>query len=166
MPVNHEPIEPRLQNYSSNSFTAGCIAGMVGCIVGHPFDTMKLIQQTNIERMSVGAGYQKLRSMGGAAALWRGIGPALTVQVITSGFLFGTQTSILDRVTESLGELQWLAAGIRREEAIDSKYRLQQAMSISTVTCATISGFLTGGLLAPIVCPLEGFKCRAQIATN
>jgi hypothetical protein len=147
-------------NSTTNSFVGGCVAGVVGCLVGHPFDTMKLIQQTsNQGRLSVREGYKKLtRTMGGHRALWRGLGPALTVQVITSGFLFGTQ----NLVTSSVGGIEWLFSGIK-EEAIDSEYRLQQAMSVSTVTCATVSGFLTGGLLSPVVCPLEGLKCRAQV---
>ena len=146
----------------ANSFFAGCSAGVVGCIVGHPFDTVKLVQQT---RKGVGLfqGLGKLISAGGHWALWRGMGPALAVQVITSGFLFGTQTTISDQVSKSFGQWKWLTRGISSEEgAIDSEYKLQQAMSVSSVPCATISGFLTGGLLAPIVCPLEGFKCRAQ----
>jgi hypothetical protein len=95
------------------------------------------------------------------------MGPALAVQVITSGFLFGTQTTISDKVSQGPGQWKWLAGGSSSEEgAIGSEYKLQQAMSISSVPCATISGFITGGLLAPIVCPLEGFKCRAQVAVD
>jgi hypothetical protein len=169
MTIKSEPAGESIpQTNATKSFAAGCISGVVGCIVGHPLDTIKLFQQTNKDSLSIIAvGYRKLLiERKGTAAIWRGLGPALAVQVITSSFLFGTQTSISHRVTENLGKWQWLAVGISSEEVIDSKYRLQQAMSISTVTCATISGFFTGGLLAPIVCPLEGFKCRSQVATG
>lgn len=149
-------------NSCKNSFIAGCLAGVVGCVVGHPFDTIKLVQQTS-KRTGLFQGFKKLINTGGYSTLWRGMGPALAVQVITSGFLFGTQTTISDQVAQSLGYWQWLADGITQSESvIVSEYKLQQAMSISSVPCATLSGFLTGGLLAPIVCPLEGFKCRAQ----
>jgi len=152
------------------------MAGVVGCVVGHPFDTLKLQQQTSRTGLTMLESYHKLvRNMGGQQALWRGIGPALAVQVVTSGFLFGTQASIVDSVSSffgassradsSSGSSSGSSTGSSTETAlIDSSYRLQQAMSVSSVTCATISGFLTGGLLAPIVCPLEGFKCRAQVA--
>lgn len=145
------------------SFLAGCFAGVVGCVVGHPFDTLKLVQQTSSGSISMICGYEKLVKTGGHLALWRGLGPALAVQTITSGFLFGTQTSITAKVSSSLGHWGWLANGINGEGNIGTLYQLQQAMSVSTVTCATFSGFLTGGLLAPLVCPLEGFKCRSQV---
>ena len=91
----------------------------------------------------------------------------MVVQVLTSGFLFGTQTSISQTVSSRLAG-SFLDANPHgsNAELIDSSYRLQQAMSVSSVACATVSGFLTGGLLSPIVSPLEALKCRAQVATN
>jgi solute carrier family 25 (mitochondrial carnitine/acylcarnitine transporter), member 20/29 len=158
----------------TESFLAGCVAGISGCLVGHPFDTMKLMQQTSLEgKLSIVNVYRKIISETGHTAIWRGLGPALTVQVITCGFLFGTQTTVSEKVTSRMADWKWLAPGgallgasveeRNNIDLLDREYRLQQAMSISSVTCATLSGFLTGGLLAPIVCPLEGFKCRAQV---
>ena len=165
---------------AEHSFLAGCVAGIVGCLVGHPFDTLKLQQQTSTGRLTLSTGYTRLLSTGGQAALWRGVGPALAVQVVTSGFLFGTQTSISDRMARSLTSWQWLPSPLpfptsesdssevtaAAAAGMAGEYRLQQAMAVSSVTCATLSGFLTGGLLAPIVCPLEGIKCRAQVAAT
>jgi hypothetical protein len=47
---------------------------------------------------------------------------------------------------------------------LTSEFRLQQAMAVSSVSCASLSGFLTGGLMSPLVCPLEALKCRSQVA--
>ena len=184
---NSKPTSLSTSN-TTNNFIAGCISGFVACVVGHPFDTIKLQQQTSHKSISIRESYKKLiMNMEGRKALWRGIGPALTVQILICGFLFGTQASIVDAVssffqsnatttttttTTATNGGSVNATFNAKEESydelestlIDSSYRLQQAMSISTVTCATISGFFTGGLLAPIVCPLEGFKCRAQVA--
>jgi hypothetical protein len=59
----------------------------------------------------------------------------------------------------------WFGEGVESAaEPIPSEFRLQQAMAVSSVSCATLSGFLTGGLLSPLVCPLEAIKCRSQVA--
>lgn len=142
------------------SFAAGCAAGVSGCIVGHPFDTIKLVQQTSSRGLSLRGSAAELLKAGGQASLWAGLGPALAVQVFTSGFLFSTQTSISAAVTKASE-----AVGLHpsTEQIMPTEYRLQQAMSVSSVARATVSGFLTGGLLSPLVCPLEAIKCRAQV---
>ena len=150
---------------SALCFAAGCAAGVAGCIVGHPFDTVKLVQQTSVTNPSLALSTRKLLAAGGKRALWAGLGPALAVQVLTSGFLFGAQASISASVAR-----RWLGAPSSSEsaseEAIPSEYRLQQAMAVSSVSCATLSGFLTGGLLSPLVCPLEAIKCRSQVVPS
>jgi len=141
-----------------NSFVAGCAGGLASCTIGHPFDTVKLIQQT-----ATGAGQNSLRasslkvlSTGGLRSFWSGIGPALAVQALTCGFLFGMQSRISASVSMScLSEVEIL---------LPSEYRLQQSMAISSVSCASVSGFLTGGLLSPLICPLEAIKCRSQVS--
>jgi len=148
---------------ATRSFVAGCAAGVSGCIVGHPFDTVKLVQQTASTRRSLrGSMRGLLKGGGGHRAFWAGIGPALAVQVLVSGFMFGAQTSISTFVGEAARMLG--APPVNNKEIIPSEYRLQQAMAVSSVTCATVSGFLTGGLLSPLVCPLEAIKCRSQVA--
>ena len=78
----------------THSLVAGCFAGVVGCIVGHPFDTIKLAQHTLATegggQLSVMAGYRKLLAIGrqahgGRSAVWwlKGLGPALAVQVLS-----------------------------------------------------------------------------------
>ena len=179
------------------NFGAGCAAGVSGCIVGHPFDTVKLVQQTSKDRSSLRSATTSLLKSGGPKALLSGLAPALAVQVLTSGFLFGAQASISILIppnpmtltltlTRTLTQTLILIltstcykasvsnlvcrvftlGGASNEEdknLISSEYRLQQAMAVSSVATATVSGFLTGGLLAPIVCPLEAIKCRSQV---
>lgn len=148
---------------TTRCFIAGCAAGLTGCIVGHPFDTVKLVQQTSQGTSStlIGSVGKLLRSKGGHRVLWAGLGPALAVQVLTSGFLFGAQHTISAWVAEALWG--WTAT-IENTEVMPSEYRLQQAMAVSSVSCSSLSGFLTGGLLSPLVCPLEAIKCRSQVA--
>jgi hypothetical protein len=94
----------------ARSFGAGCAAGLAGCIVGHPFDTIKLMQQTSpsggATSLSGWSTAKKLllRSGGGQRALWAGLAPALAVQVLTSGFLFGAHASI----SASIAGLLWV----------------------------------------------------------
>jgi hypothetical protein len=152
---------------TTRSFVAGCAAGLTSCIVGHPFDTIKLAQQTSSASQGAslaGSASKLLRTGGGHRALWAGLGPALAVQVLTSGFLFGAQASI----SASVAKLLTVGSTPSSEDtdAIPSEYRLQQAMAVSSVSCASLSGFLTGGLLSPLVCPLEAIKCRAQVAAT
>jgi hypothetical protein len=152
---------------TTKSFVAGCAAGVTGCIVGHPFDTIKLVQQTSsaAAQTSSLAGSAKqllLQSRGGGGGgVWAGLFPALGVQVLTSGVLFGVQAS----VSASVAKLFWAADG-EDPALIPSEFRLQQAMAVSSVSCASVSGFLTGGLLSPLVCPLEAIKCRSQVAAQ
>ena len=159
---------------ATRHFVAGCAAGVAACIVGHPFDTLKLFQQTARSGAATGlrANLAALRARGG---VWQGIGPALVVQVLTSGFLFTTQTRITDAIEACDLWDSWLPSALQPWLApphgspgsgvIDERYRLQQAMSVSSVATASVGGFITGGLLSPLVSPLEGMKCRAQVAT-
>lgn len=151
-----------LLSVATRSFVAGCAAGVSGCIVGHPFDTVKLVQQTSAERSSLRGSTAELLRAGGHKAFWAGLGPALAVQVLTSGFLFGAQTSISAAVSNALAAFGSSAPTMTA--AMPSEYRLQQAMAVSSVASATVSGFLTGGLLSPLVCPLEAIKCRSQVS--
>jgi len=148
---------------ATQCFIAGCAAGVTGCIVGHPFDTVKLVQQTSsvASTSSLAGSTSKLLKAGGQRALWAGLGPALAVQVLTSGFLFGAQASISALVAQVMMRV---GAPATQKKVMPSEYRLQQAMVVSSVPCSTLSGFLTGGLLSPLVCPLEAIKCRSQVA--
>ena len=149
------------------SFIAGCASGLAGCVVGHPFDTIKLVQQTSMSaaQSSLRASASKLMS-GGFRTFWLGLGPALAVQALTCGFLFGAQAQISASVANTM--LGWGVVGETDVSAatLPSEYRLQQAMAISSVSCASLSGFLTGGVLSPLVCPLEAIKCRSQVAAK
>lgn len=148
---------------ATRCFVAGCAAGVTGCIVGHPFDTVKLVQQTAQAPLtsSLAGSTSQLLKVGGHRALWAGLGPALATQVLTSGFLFGAQASISALVAKMMMRI---GAPLTKKELMPSEYRLQQAMVVSSVPCSTLSGFLTGGLLSPLVCPLEAIKCRSQVA--
>lgn len=161
---------------ASRSFISGCAAGVVGCIVGHPFDTIKVAQQTAARgpAASTPSATAIARSLltsngnGGARgfvagqrALWAGLGPALAVQVLTSGFLFGAQVSVSATVAKLLNRRTE-----RDDSLLDPQFRLEQAMVVSSVSTASVSGFFTGGVLSVLVCPLEAVKCRSQVVAG
>ena len=149
------------------SFFAGCASGLAGCVVGHPFDTIKLVQQTSMStaQSSLRASASKLMS-GGFRTFWLGLAPALAVQALTCGFLFGAQAQISAAVANTMLGWRVIEETDLSAATIPSEYRLQQAMAISSVSCASLSGFLTGGVLSPLVCPLEAIKCRSQVAAK
>lgn len=117
------------------AFLAGSVAGATGCVVGHPFDLLKVVQQTSEKNKSLFAAARAATAQG-PLGLFRGIGPALAAQVGTSALLFGGQTYINNLCGKT---------------------------ALGSCGNSAVSGFLIGALMSPMTALLEGYKCRAQV---
>jgi len=113
-----------------SAYLSGSVAGLASGVVGHPLDTLKLRVQMNPHVNAAGVSL---------ASLFRGLGPALGVQLVQSALLFGTY----DRLRAAWHEF---GGGTRS----------------STTTTAVVAGAATGALIAPATSYLEALKCRAQ----
>lgn len=120
------------------AFLAGSVAGVTGCVVGHPFDLLKVVQQTSEKNKSIFAAARSATAQG-PLGLFRGIGPALAAQVGTSALLFGGHNYINNLCDENF---------------------------LGSSGNAAVSGFLVGALMSPITALLEGYKCRAQVNSS
>ncbi|XP_062573812.1 solute carrier family 25 member 45-like [Saccostrea cucullata] len=79
-------------------YAAGAIAGSVGVVVGHPFDTVKVqlqIRQASLETVSLRECYQAVKSQNLAKGFFRGLSwPMLSYGIINSVF-FGVYGSTM-----------------------------------------------------------------------
>ena len=126
---------------------SGSVAGVAGCVVGHPLDTIKVeLQNVVAHRSRAGAGgsqrllWETAREAA-KAGLFRGLAPAVVVQLLISGVLFGAHSHITKVVSVCFD-----AAGVAAPQPV----------------AAATAGLITGGLISPITCPLEALKVRAQ----
>lgn len=86
-------LEPRRELPWYSSFLSGSFGGLMAGIIGHPLDTMKLMQQTRGHTFETALAVACRHP----PALFRGLAPAIGVQIITSALLFG----IYDRARDS-----------------------------------------------------------------
>lgn len=68
-----------------SSFLSGSFGGLMAGIIGHPLDTMKLMQQTRGHTFETALALARRHP----PALFRGLAPAIGVQIVTSALLFG-----------------------------------------------------------------------------
>jgi len=120
------------------AFLAGSVAGVTGCVVGHPFDLLKVVQQTSDKNKSIVSAIRTATAKG-PLGIFRGIGPALAAQVGTNALLFGGHNFV---------------------NSYCSTYQLGKSGN------AAMSGFFVGILLSPLNALLEGYKCRAQVSLS
>lgn len=127
---------------------SGSVAGVAGCIVGHPLDTIKVELQQSVvvhsSRAGAGGSQRLFWATARAAAkagLFRGLAPAVVVQLVISGVLFGAHSHTTNAVRS------WFdAAGVAAPQPV----------------VAAAAGLITGGLISPITCSGEALKVRAQ----
>ena len=120
------------------AFLAGSVAGITGCVVGHPFDLLKVVQQTSDKNKTISSAIRTATAKG-PFGIFRGIGPALTAQVGTSALLFGGHNFVNSYCSTS---------------------------QLGKSGNAAMSGFFVGILLSPLNALLEGYKCRAQVSLS
>ena len=94
------------------SYVSGSVAGLVGGLVGHPADTLKLRMQT----LGLSLSEASVQAMAQPLSLFRGIGAGLATQFAVGSLLFGTYDNIKKKLafkgdTFSDRLLKGLAAG-------------------------------------------------------
>jgi len=126
---------------SARDLLAGGIGGIGGILVGHPFDTLKVRQQT-------GSAVPKVDARRGAVSLFRGMGPPLATAGIVNAMVFccyGGSGRLWDRCFVDPGA----------EFSTDRGDR--------GVLKSFVSGTATGIFTSLVICPAEHIKCRLQI---
>lgn len=125
------------------SYVSGVCGGVSGCIVGHPFDTLKVEMQTNQQagKQSLYQAWKNVKDSGGAM---RGLAPALAMNVMIYSTLLGVYDNAKALIARNTGD----------------------GVLLPTPVVAAMAGVVSGVAITPIVCPLEVLKCRAQASTS
>jgi len=132
---------------SARDLLAGGIGGIAGVLVGHPFDTIKVRQQTESAVRNVGT-TTKADARRGAVSLFRGMGPPLATAGIVNAMVFcsyGGSGRLWDRCF------------------VDPLAGFGTDRGDRRVLKSFVSGTATGIFTALVICPAEHIKCRLQI---
>ncbi|EGD80030.1 hypothetical protein PTSG_10305 [Salpingoeca rosetta] len=127
---------------SVDDFVAGIVGGVAGLVVGHPFDVIKVRQQTHHGQYSIGRAAVDLVQKEGVRSLFRGIGPPVFGVGGLNAVLFGTYGLAARMLTGK--------PHARDELTLGQSY---VAGTVAGIACCTITA------------PTELLKCRAQAAT-
>eukprot|EP00918_Siedleckia_nematoides_P037511 GHVU01081320.1.p1 GENE.GHVU01081320.1~~GHVU01081320.1.p1 ORF type:complete len:307 (+),score=12.32 GHVU01081320.1:391-1311(+) len=125
---------------------SGTVAGIAICLVGHPFDTLKVRLQTQPVHNPVYKGltdcFLKTIKWEGPGGLYKGVGSPLVGQM----FFRATFFTSYYQITTFLGERRGLSSGERLR-----KYEY------------FIAGMVTGGIISFVEGPIDLFKTKMQI---
>lgn len=123
-------------------YWSGLAGGVVGSLVGHPFDTMKVLAHSS-SMSTVASQYFSAPKKIILSRVMAGIGPAIASQAVIYALLFGVYDNIKDR--------------FRQDEP---------AAERDSVSLCALAGGITGVVIAPVTSPLELLKCRLQVAKS
>ncbi len=127
---------------------AGGIAGSLACLVGHPFDSVKVRAQIhNKGNVRVFSIMKEMFLKEGFRSFFRGAIPPSTMKFLTTSQFFFLNGYMKDRWTERKRRLQ----GLSRDDEI--------ILSLSEVS---IMAAISGCLLAPVMTPSEQIKVLLQ----
>lgn len=121
---------------------SGTISGIAGCIVGHPFDTLKVRLQTQPTHAPIYNGlidcFIKTLKWEGIGGLYKGVGSPIVGQMFFRATLFTSYYQMQSLLAEKEGQ------------------RLSK-------TGYFIAGGLTGSIAAFVECPIDLLKTKMQI---
>lgn len=137
-PVENDDDEEEISFF--HDFVSGGVAGCASVIVGHPFDTLKVLRQTS---SSSGGLLQTVRESGGFASLFRGMGAPLTAATFINATVFGSYGFSSRLYDDYFGQT----------ESDLSHDPWQKSLSC---------GSFAGAVQCVIICPMEHVKCRLQ----
>jgi hypothetical protein len=122
-------------------FVAGSVAGMVGNLVGQPWDTVKVQMQSSSSSSQLGswALARRLVTQGGVRALYRGTVPPLLSAAPVNAATFGGYE----------GALKFM--GVRKTDATQGQLYL--------------AGCAGGASMSVVLTPLDLVKCKLQASS-
>ena len=146
--------KPNQQPSGWQPIVAGATAGSAMTLMGHPFDTTKVRMQVHSTRYrSTLHCLQETVAVEGAAALYKGLAPAIMTTCLTSGLRFGVQHKFNTLLASRL-------ATTEREASFE------QLPAMLRVVAEAGGGAACGAVLPLIFTPMELIKCRRQVATD
>jgi len=78
-------------NDTSKDFFSGCMGGIAGTIVGHPFETVKVrIQTQKVARTAISE-FKNIIKHESYRGLFRGVLPPVYSMAVVNAFLFGVE---------------------------------------------------------------------------
>uniref|UniRef100_A0A7S4VZ96 Mitochondrial carrier protein n=1 Tax=Ditylum brightwellii TaxID=49249 RepID=A0A7S4VZ96_9STRA len=149
-------------------FIAGGLAGSASVIVGHPFDTVKVLLQTSSEG-SKGI-LQSIGGVGGVSSLFRGMVAPLSMATVINAIIFSSYASSA-RVYDELflpsctSNVDADAISMNEKEeyiqntppAPSSYYQMNKNF---------VCGCFAGAIQTLVICPTEHVKCRLQTQSS
>lgn len=118
--------------------TYGSFAGVIICLIGHPFDTLKTRLQ--MQRQPVLELLKKTAQQEGILALYKGLSSPLSTIPLLNALVFGSYS-----ITKAF-------LSSNQEQFGLSEY---QVIFFSSILCGLVN--------SPLVCPIELFKIKLQI---
>lgn len=144
-----KPIEEAGWKQGLRDTIAGILGGAAGKILEHPFDTLKVLRQSELMHTGIGPKYKnnwdcfkRIMEEEGVKGLYRGMAAPLLGTIVETSCLFLTNGA-LKRWLTSLGDL-------KPDEELPMKYVL-------------LAGAGTGFVVSFVLTPVELVKCRLQI---
>lgn len=136
--------EPFTSRFFKNT-TTGSLGGISNCLVGHPFDTLKVRLQTQPAVNPVYKGlidcFLKTLKWEGIGGLYKGVGSPIVGQMFFRATLFSTYFQSVSSMA--------MRTGTYRKRIAAGEYYL--------------CGMVTGGIVSFVDCPMELFKCQMQL---
>ncbi|CAG7835263.1 unnamed protein product [Allacma fusca] len=147
-------------------FLAGCGAGMVGLVVGHPLDTIRVHQQTR--GGNIFKAFRTIYRCGGAPAFFRG----MTIPLFANGIISGIFFASFEQTVEML--LSWKdhmppskrSDFMNEEFCIKNTCEMIQLPKHETYVNTFIAGCVAGFCQSFVVSPVELTKIQLQTASR
>ncbi|EGR30272.1 mitochondrial carrier protein, putative [Ichthyophthirius multifiliis] len=128
--------------YKLRDYIAGLATGLTQILIGHPFDTIKVRQQSSVKNLTIKQVLFDLLKNEGTLAIYNGVASPL----ICTSFLISIQFGVFQNSLKALQDIQ-----NRKELPI---YQIALCGSISGAACS------------PIMAPMENIRIKMQVNRN